>query len=71
MNIIQRTIKREISFSGIALHTGLDVTVTLKPSNPNTGHTFIRIDHNNTSIEVCTKNIQRQLFLSDCTSVRP
>lgn len=40
----QRTILREQSISGKALHTGEEVTLTLKPSEPNTGITFRRID---------------------------
>ena len=58
MNLFQRTIKRKISFSGVGLHTGFNVNITLKPSRPNTGCTFIRIDKNNTVIEVCIKNIK-------------
>jgi UDP-3-O-[3-hydroxymyristoyl] N-acetylglucosamine deacetylase len=42
----QRTIKDEVSLSGIGLHSGNDVTVTLKPAAPDTGLKFIRIDTN-------------------------
>ncbi|MCX5887207.1 MAG: UDP-3-O-acyl-N-acetylglucosamine deacetylase [Proteobacteria bacterium] len=42
----QRTIKNEASISGIGLHTGKEVMVTLKPSPPDSGITFVRIDAN-------------------------
>ena len=40
----QKTIKKEINFSGIGLHCGQIVNVCLKPSNPNTGIVFKRVD---------------------------
>ena len=40
----QKTLKNSISFSGIGLHTGLDVKVSIKPSSPNTGIIFQRVD---------------------------
>ncbi len=40
----QRTIKHEITLSGIGLHIGKNVNLTLKPSPPNTGIIFRRID---------------------------
>ena len=42
--LTQKTLKDKISFSGIALHSGLDVTVCIKPANPNFGIVFKRID---------------------------
>ncbi len=40
----QRTIRREISLSGIGLHTGNTCTMTFKPGEPNTGIVFVRVD---------------------------
>jgi len=40
----QRTIKNEISFEGIGLHTGRYARVTLKPAPRDAGITFIRTD---------------------------
>ena len=40
----QRTLGKEASVKGKALHTGQDVTLTLKPGAPNTGLVFRRID---------------------------
>ena len=40
----QKTIKDNITFKGVALHSGLEVNLTIKPSEPNTGIIFKRID---------------------------
>ena len=40
----QRTIEREISCTGIGLHTGNETTVTFKPAPINTGVRFVRTD---------------------------
>ena len=40
----QKTIKSPISFTGIGLHSGKNVNLTIKPSDPNSGIIFKRID---------------------------
>ena len=40
----QKTIKNTISFSGIGLHTGVDVNVSIKPATTDTGIIFKRVD---------------------------
>ncbi|MFT4642325.1 MAG: UDP-3-O-[3-hydroxymyristoyl] N-acetylglucosamine deacetylase [Candidatus Azotimanducaceae bacterium] len=40
----QRTIQKEVSLSGVGLHTGNKVTMTFKPAPVNNGYTFVRID---------------------------
>lgn len=40
----QRTIKNEISLTGVGLHTGKEVTITFKPAPINYGYAFVRID---------------------------
>jgi len=40
----QKTINQDITFNGIGLHSGLAVTMTVKPAAPNTGIIFKRID---------------------------
>ena len=40
----QKTILKPISFSGVGLHSGLNVNLSLKPAEPNTGILFKRID---------------------------
>ena len=42
--IKQKTIKKEVSLSGVGLHTGKDVTLTFKPTIANSGLAFKRID---------------------------
>ncbi len=42
--LTQKTIKTPVSFSGIALHNGLNVNVTLKSAKPNEGIVFKRVD---------------------------
>ena len=43
----QKTIKNEISFSGIGLHSGKKSQVTIKPSKVNSGVNFLRTDVSN------------------------
>ncbi len=40
----QRTIKNEVTLSGVGLHTGNNVTMTFKPAPVNNGYVFTRID---------------------------
>ena len=40
----QKTIQKEISLSGVGLHTGNDVVMTFKPAPANHGFAFIRVD---------------------------
>ena len=40
----QHTLKRPINCTGVALHSGLKVSMTLKPAEPNTGILFKRTD---------------------------
>ena len=44
MSTKQTTIKKEISLSGVGLHTGKNVKLTFKPAPINYGYTFTRID---------------------------
>ncbi len=40
----QKTIQKEVSLSGVGLHTGNTVTMTLKPAPANHGFAFSRVD---------------------------
>jgi UDP-3-O-[3-hydroxymyristoyl] N-acetylglucosamine deacetylase/3-hydroxyacyl-[acyl-carrier-protein] dehydratase len=40
----QKTIKAEISLTGVGLHTGKEVEMTFKPAPINNGFTFVRVD---------------------------
>ncbi|RLJ68922.1 3-hydroxyacyl-[acyl-carrier-protein] dehydratase /UDP-3-O-[3-hydroxymyristoyl] N-acetylglucosamine deacetylase [Lacinutrix venerupis] len=42
--IKQKTIEKEVSLTGVGLHTGKDVTLTFKPAPVNSGFAFRRID---------------------------
>ena len=46
----QKTIKKEVKFEGIGLHTGQKVLVNILPSKPNSGIVFKRIDLKNNNI---------------------
>ena len=41
---MQKTLKSEITLSGIGLHTGKKVNLTMKPAKENTGFVFVRTD---------------------------
>ena len=40
----QKTINKDLTFTGVGLHSGLNVTMTIKPSDPNSGIIFKRTD---------------------------
>lgn len=42
----QRTIKEQVSISGVGLHTGNEVVITFKPAPDNYGYKFRRVDLN-------------------------
>ncbi len=42
--LTQKTIKDNVRFSGIALHSGLNVNVCIKPADPDFGIVFKRVD---------------------------
>jgi UDP-3-O-[3-hydroxymyristoyl] N-acetylglucosamine deacetylase len=42
--LTQKTIKNNVSFNGVALHSGLDVKICIKPAEPNFGIVFKRVD---------------------------
>jgi len=42
--LTQKTVKNKVSFTGIALHSGLNANVCIKPAEPNFGIVFKRVD---------------------------
>ena len=42
--LTQKTIKNNVLFNGVALHSGLDVNICIKPAEPNFGIVFKRVD---------------------------
>jgi len=54
----QATVKNKVVFSGIGLHSGRDVSMTLRPADAGTGIIFHRIDMSpSVSIEAIAKNV--------------
>ena len=43
--LTQKTIKNNVSFKGVALHSGLNVNICIKPADPNFGIVFKRTDY--------------------------
>lgn len=41
---MQKTLQQEVTLSGIGLHTGKEVKLTMKPAKENTGFVFVRTD---------------------------
>jgi UDP-3-O-[3-hydroxymyristoyl] N-acetylglucosamine deacetylase len=54
---LQTTLKNNISISGIGLHTGVEVNLTLKPAPENTGYIFVRTDLDNFEIPASVEYI--------------
>jgi len=52
----QKTIKQTVTFTGIGLHSGHTVNLKLKPSDPNTGIIFKRVDLKNNNILIPNYN---------------
>ena len=48
--LTQKTLKNNVSFSGISLHSGLDVSVCIKPASADFGIVFKRTDIQNNNI---------------------
>lgn len=44
MSDMQKTLQQEVTLSGIGLHTGKEVKLTMKPAKENTGFVFVRTD---------------------------
>ena len=64
----QKTIKEKIALKGVGLHNGVEVNLTIKPSKPNTGIIFKRVDINsNNIIHANFKNVVEPIL---CTKLR-
>ena len=64
----QKTIKEKIELQGVGLHNGLDVNLTIKPAELNSGIIFKRIDiDNNNIIHANFKNVIEPIL---CTKLR-
>ena len=63
----QKTINRDITFKGVGLHSGVNVTMTVKPAKPNSGILFKRIDLKENNIIV--PNIFNVSSAAFCTTI--
>ena len=57
MTINQTTLTKPISISGVGLHTGVEVNMTLRPAPANTGYIFVRTDLDNFEIPASVEYI--------------
>jgi UDP-3-O-[3-hydroxymyristoyl] N-acetylglucosamine deacetylase len=63
----QKTINRDITFKGVGLHSGVNVTMTVKPAKPNSGILFKRVDLKENNIVVPNIfNVSSAVF---CTTI--
>ena len=63
----QKTINRDITFKGVGLHSGANVTMTVKPAKPNSGILFKRVDLKENNIVVPNIfNVSSAVF---CTTI--
>lgn len=53
----QITLSKPVSISGVGLHTGVNVNLTLKPAPENTGYIFVRTDLDNFEIPASVEYI--------------
>ena len=65
----QNTVADQIEFQGIGLHSGLKVKLIVKPSKPNTGIVFKRVDIKNKDniIKANFKNVEDPIL---CTKLK-
>jgi len=63
----QKTINRDITFKGVGLHSGVVVTMTIKPAAPNSGIIFKRVDLKKNNIIIPNIfNVSSAIF---CTTI--
>ena len=63
----QKTINKDLTFKGFGLHSGLEVTMTVKPAEPNSGIVFKRTDLKNNNIVIPNIfNVSSAVF---CTTI--
>jgi len=63
----QKTINKDITFKGVGLHSGLEVTMTLRPAEPNSGIIFKRTDLKKNNIVIPNIfNVSSAVF---CTTI--
>ncbi len=68
MEVYQKTIKKEVKFSGIGLHTGKKVNVKLVPAMANTGIVFVREDLNGKEVKASPENLSRLFYATNLSN---
>ena len=64
----QKTISDKIELTGVGLHNGVDVNLTIKPSKPDTGISFKRIDvDSDNTVNANFKNVVEPIL---CTKLK-
>ena len=68
LNSKQKTIKGVIELRGVGLHNGIEVNLTIKPADPDTGIVFKRVDLNSSNtIDANFKNVVEPIL---CTKLK-
>jgi len=66
----QKTIKNLATFSGVGLHTGKTVHMTIKPAEDNAGISFVRVDlPGKGAVKVCAANAVMDDKVTRCTAI--
>ena len=63
----QKTLKKEVKFEGVGLHTGKKAYIRILPSKPNTGIVFKRVDLKNNNIVL--PNVYNVSNATLCTTI--
>ena len=67
-NVKQATLKKKIFFSGVGIHNGKAVSMSIEPSEPNTGIIFERTDiQKNQLIKAVIENVDKTCL---CTKIK-
>ena len=64
----QKTLKSKINFKGVSLHSGLVANLAVKPSAPNSGITFVRVDYK-AKEKIIKAHISNALPAKLCTTI--
>ena len=72
MVLKQKTLVKEIAYEGTGLHSGLPVTMTLRPATADTGIVFVRTDlPGNPSVKATRPMLPIQTGLPPWNRVKP
>ena len=68
LNLLQKTISKEVSFKGVGLHSGLETSIKILPASENYGINFKRTDlEKNNTIKA---NIENVTSTTLCTTLQ-